>query len=255
MANVYLACPTYDGTLTSLTARAVWGTAAREHRVLPASWDFSLIPVNCNHHWCAALNTRAANQLEWFAMLHSDIGPEPWWLDKLIAEAIKYGADLLSAVVPLKNEEGLTSTAILKPGGLFGVFHRLSLAQVLHPEFPETFDVGAAVEALARLPGDLRDEGLPRDALLVNTGCMVMRLDRAWADERLYFADLNGIEKVNGELRAACKPEDWYFSHRVAQEGGRVMATRAIKLTHRGVTHFPSYRVWGQPRDASRASD
>ena len=123
------------------------------------------------------------------------------------------------------------------------------MAQLLHPAFPETFDIHAAVEALARLPDDLREEGLPREALLVNTGCMVLRLDRPWADERLWFDDLNGIERVNGELQAVCKSEDWYFSHRVAQEGGQVMATKRVKLTHRGFCHFPSDHAWGQPRD------
>jgi hypothetical protein len=249
MANIYLACPTYDGTMTSLSARSIWGTAAREHRVLPASEDFSLIPLNCNRLWCRALNTRQANQLQWFAMLHADVGPEPWWLDKLIAEAERERADLLSAVVPIKSQAGMTSTAIFRPGGAVGRFYRLSTGQVLHPDFPETFDIHAAVDALARLPGELREEGLPREALLVNTGCMVLRLDRPWADERLWFDDLNGIERVNGELQAVCKSEDWYFSHRVAQEGGKVMATRTIKLTHRGFSHFPSDQVWGQPRD------
>ena len=249
MANVFLACPTYDGTMTSLTARNVFATAARQHNVLPASEDFSLIPLNCNRHWCRALNTRQANQLHWFAMLHADIGPEPWWIDKLIAEADKQQADLLSAVVPIKSQFGMTSTAIWRPGGPVGRPYRLSMAQLLHPAFPETFDIHAAVEALARLPDDLREEGLPREALLVNTGCMVLRLDRPWADERLWFDDLNGIERVNGELQAVCKSEDWYFSHRVAQEGGQVMATKRVKLTHRGFCHFPSDHAWGQPRD------
>ena len=235
--------------MTAQMARSVWGVAAREHNVLPASEDFSLIPLNCNRHWCRALNSREANQLQWFAMLHNDIGPEPWWLDKLIAEAEKHGADLLSAVVPIKSQAGMTSTAILKPGGPVGRFYRLSTSQVLHAEFPQTFDIHAAVEALERLPAELREVGLPREALLVNTGCMVMRLDRPWADERLWFDDLNAIERVGGELRAVCKSEDWHFSHRVAQEGGKVMATRLIKLTHRGFAHFPSDHAWGQARD------
>jgi hypothetical protein len=246
MANVFLACPTYDGTLTSLTARGLFATAAREHRVYPAIGDFSLVSLNCNRLWCLALNTRQANDLHWFAMLHSDIGPEPWWLDKLIAEAERCGADLLSAVVPIKNQEGLTSTAILQPGAPFGAFHRLSLAQVRHESFPETFDIYKAVDALASLPVGLRQTGLPREALLVNTGCMVMRLDRPWADERLWFDDLNGIVRIHGELQAVCKSEDWNFSHRVAQEGGKVMATKIIKLTHRGVSDYSSEQIWGQ---------
>src|SRR5262245_44359667 len=187
MANIYLAVPTYDGTTTALSARNVWATASQNHVVLPATEDFSLIPLNCNRLWCRALNTRQANQLKWFAMLHADVGPEPYWLDRLIAAAEKHGADLLSAVVPIKSQYGMTSTAIFKPGGLVGRFYRLSTSQILHPAFPETFDIHAAVEALAHLPEELREVGLPREALLVNTGCMVMRLDRPLPAERLWF--------------------------------------------------------------------
>jgi hypothetical protein len=45
-------------------------------------------------------------------LLHSDIGYEPYWLDKLVAEAQRQSADVLSAVVPLKGPGGETSTGI-----------------------------------------------------------------------------------------------------------------------------------------------
>jgi hypothetical protein len=249
MANVFLACPTYDGSLTSFAARSIYATASREHQIYTAIGDFSLVALNCNRLLCQALNTRAKHDLKWFAMLHSDIGPEPWWLDLLVAEAERHGADLLSAVVPIKSEQGLTSTAVLLPGGLLGAFYRLTTAQVLHPDFPVTFDIEGAVDALARLPEELRCPDLPREALLVNTGCMVMRLNRPWADERLWFDDLNAIVRVNGQFEAVCKSEDWHFSHRVAQEGGKVMATKAIRLVHRGVADYSSQQVWGKRRD------
>lgn len=249
MANILLGCPTYDGSLNSLTAQSIFATAAREHRVFTAVADFSLVSLNCNRLWCQALNTREANQLEWFAMLHADVAPEPWWLDKLIAEAERNDADLLSAVVPIKDERGLTSTAILLPGGPLGGFYRLTMAQALHPTFPVTFDIHQAVAALASLPDGLRETGLPAEALLVNTGCMVVRLNRPWADERIWFEDVNRIVRINGAWQAICKSEDWNFSHRVAQEGGKVMATKSISLTHRGVSDFFSSRIWGKLRD------
>jgi hypothetical protein len=151
--------------------------------------------------------------------------------------------------VPIKNELGLTSTAILLPGGPLGGFYRLTMAQVLHPKFPVTFDIQSVVNALEHLLAGLRETGLPADALLVNTGCMVVRLDRPWADERIWFEDLNRIVKINSEWQAVCKSEDWNFSHRVAQEGGKVMATKSIDLTHRGVSDYSSSRIWGRPRD------
>ena len=177
--------------MTSFAAQGIFSTATREHRVYTAIADFSLVSLNCNRLWCQALNTREANGLQWFAMLHSDIAPEPWWLDKLISEAERCDADLISAVVPLKDGRGLTSTAILMPGGPLGAFYRLTLSQVLHPEFPVTFDIRMAVDALASLPEEMRETELPNEALLVNTGCMAVRLDRPWADERIWFEDLN----------------------------------------------------------------
>jgi hypothetical protein len=35
----------------------------------------------------------------------------------------------------------------------------------------------------------------------------------------------------------------------VAAVGGKVMATRLVKLIHRGETTYRSDQVWGQPRD------
>ncbi len=247
MSNVYLACPLYDGTLHFGAARGIWNSS-RQHRVRVGEMKLSLIPQNCTAHWCIALNLRKELDLQWFAMLHADVVPELWWIDTLIAEAEKHGADMISAGVPLKDNSGLLSMGILKPGGLFGHCHRLSLAQFLHPDFPETFGINECVEGLARLPPPLRVTGLPREALLVNTGCMVVRIDQPWAT-KVWFNDPTGIEQVEGEWRAASMPEDWFFSHRVAQEGGRVMATRLLRLTHRGTTDFPSDQIWGQPQD------
>ena len=55
--------------------------------------------------------------------------------------------------------------------------------------------------------------------------------------------------RMNGQLVAVCKSEDWKFSHRIAQEGGKVMATKSIKLTHRGRSDYSSDQIWGKPRD------
>ena len=45
-------------------------------------------------------------------MLHDDVVPEAFWLDKLIAELELHSADVMSAVVPVKSGNGLTSTAV-----------------------------------------------------------------------------------------------------------------------------------------------
>jgi hypothetical protein len=248
MSNIYLASPLYDGTLYWRSARALW-QAAQQHNVTVVHSEMSLIPYNCNQHWCNVLNGRKKLGFKWFAMLHSDVGPEPFWLDKIVAEAEKYGADMLSAVVPIKTDAGLTSTAILRsqePASRR--LHRLTTSQCFHPSFPDTLGINEAVDALEKLPPDLRETALPREALLVNTGCMIVRCDQPWA-ERVWFDDPNGIELVDGDWVPTCTSEDWHFSHRVAQEGGKVMATRVVSLVHRGVADYPSGKVWGRPRE------
>ena len=139
--------------------RAVWCHGTREHRFDVAQSSTSLITMNCNTLWCTALNMRASHELQWFAMLHSDVEPVEWWIDKLIAEAEKYGADMMSAVIPLKNFTGSTSTGIANAGKAFNQFCRLTQSQVRHPSFPETFGINEAVDALAALPEPLRVVG------------------------------------------------------------------------------------------------
>lgn len=246
MSNVFLACPTYNGQLDFATARSLYHTASQNHRVHVMAGAASLLTANCNALWCMALNNRA--HLTWFAMLHADIEPEHWWLDKLIAEAEAHQADLMSAVVPMKNFDGLVSTAIARPGGDSHIFCRLTMQQVRHPLFPDTFGIHEAADALEQLPPPLQVRDVPREALLANTGCFICRLDRPWS-EQVWFSLVDGIEKVNGLWQHVTLSEDWVFSGRVARHGGKVMATRTVSLAHRGITAFESTNVWGHPRD------
>jgi len=248
MSKVYLAYPTYNGQLHWRAAQGL-SAATRVHDIAAVHSELSLIALNCNQQWCSMLNGRERAGFEWFAMLHSDVGPDEFWIDTLIAEADKHGADLLSAVVPIKNDSGLTSTAILRPGerGTKRLY-RLSTGQCFHSSFPATFGINEAVEALERLPGELREPGLLRDVLLVNTGCMVVRCNLPWA-ERVWFEDENSIEQIDGVWSPASVSEDWCFSRRVAAEGGKVMATRLVAVTHHGCVDFPYGKIWGQPRD------
>jgi hypothetical protein len=218
------------------------------HRFDVAQASASLITFNCNTLWCTALNRRVSHEVEWFAMLHTDVEPSEWWIDQLIAEAEKHGADMMSAIIPLKNPTGSTSTGIANAGSAFGQFCRLTQAQVRHPLFPDTFGIGEAAEALEKLPEPLRIAGVPREMLLVNTGCFVIRMTRPWA-EKVWFEQTDAIEQKNGVWGPVSQPEDWNFSRRVAAAGGKVMATRVVKVIHRGETEYHSDAVWGQARD------
>jgi hypothetical protein len=193
--------------------------------------------------------TRGDPPATWFAMLHADVEPEQWWIDKLIDEAELHDADFLSAVIPIKDERGMTSTAIERLG-FASAFLRLTQKQIASPLFPRTFGIDECVRALTSLPPPLRVESAKSTTLLCNTGCMVCRLDRAWCDPtKVYFHIGNQMAVSNGRVQAVVMPEDWYFSWSIAKCGGKVMATKALNIIHHGSRAYSSRDIWGQDTD------
>jgi hypothetical protein len=230
-----------------------WGSAAgllqpgaQGHHVDVCTSQKTLLPTNCNMLLTMALNA-GDKAYDWFAMLHDDIEPATGWLNTLVSEAEKHGADLLSAVVPIKDTTGVVSTAIARADSDYGQFCRLTLQQVLHPDFPETFGIDEAVVGLARLPEPLRIANAPRSLLFVNTGCMVYRLSH-WRPGIL-FTQEDEIQRVGNRWQIVYQPEDWVFAKRVARHGGKVMATRKVSVVHHGAGAFSSSFAWGLPKD------
>jgi hypothetical protein len=247
MSRIFLGCPLYGWSVDWGMARAAHVLGSRQHQVDVCPSSVSLIPSNCNRLLASALNTRQQRGYEWFAMLHSDIEPAAYWLDTLIAEAEKHGADLMSAVVPIKDQRGLLSTVIADPSSLYGGFTTLTLRQVHHASFPATFGIAEAASALEQLPEELRVAEVPRSTLLVNTGCMVYRLAH-WRPG-IKFEQLDEIMEVGpGLYDAVWQSEDFQFSRLVAVHGGKVMATRLVSVVHHGNAEFRSGEAWGQPR-------
>src|SRR5260221_2329947 len=140
MAKVFLGCPTHDGRIHDGCAKYFYKNTAQHHEVEGAVATFSLLTFNCNLLWAVALNRHEVKQADWFAMIHSDVEPEQFWVDKLIAEADRHKADIMTAAMPIKNEKGLTSTAISHPSDDCRAFLRITMSQVRHPSFPVTFD-------------------------------------------------------------------------------------------------------------------
>lgn len=252
---VFLGIPTYAGQLHAHTAQAAYQAASRKFNVMTMSQGRGLTSPNCNSLWVSALNARLENPaVKWFAMLHADVAPEAWWLDTLIGEAEKHNADLVSAVVPVKDNRGITSTIIANPDWdesiLQGTrparyFGRLTLRQVRHSRFPVTFGINEACDALAQLPDDLRVTDAPRHVLLCNTGCMVIRLTANIDWLKVFFSVVDGIVIEGGRYRYYDISEDWTFSYRMTLAGGRCMATKAVRVTHFGVGRFGNESAWG----------
>lgn len=235
--TVFLGVPAYGWSLKVGTARAIYQTATRTARLLCKEWGGSLLAQMFNRLWCDALNARAEFGVTHFAMLHSDVQPEPYWLDLLLGELDRTGADLVSAVVPIKDDQGLYSTAVGDPADPFLPKFRVTSRQV--QDGPVTFSAA--------------DLGHPGDPLLVNTGCFACRFTDEWV-EKFRFTIRDEIRRAaDGRFYAAAEPEDWYLSRWLWEQGRVALATKAVRLTHRGEYDFPNDQPWGLERDEGMA--
>lgn len=232
MANVFLAVPTYNGQLSIGTAQGacLWPTESR-HRMMPVFNQSSLLANGFNKLWCQALNWRKQHGIDYFAMLHADLGPSKWWVDVLIDEMERKRADVCSVVVPIKDEKGTTSTGLdVQLNHSTKAVRRLTMTEVM--DIPdETF--GA------------EDTDMPDCPLLVNTGCWVCDFTKPWV-EKVKFTITDAIGKDSqGEFAALSDPEDWGFSRQIHKLGLKAVATRKVQVNHYGGFTFTNDRPWG----------
>jgi hypothetical protein len=146
-----------------------------------------------NKLWCQALNERTQRGLTHFAMHHSDIQAEPGWLDILLEEQRKVGADVLSAVIPIKDQRGLTSTGLRDP--VTGRIRRLTMREVM--KLPVTFEAADT---------DAGDQWL-----MVNTGLWVCDFTKPWVEE-VCFSILDAVVREEDRFVPKALSEDWNFS-------------------------------------------
>ncbi len=227
--RIFLAVPNYDGLLHRRAAQTIY-TESSVHPMMRVVAGSSLLTQTFNALWCTALNRRE-DGITHFAMLHSDVEPEGFWVDTLIEEMETTGAHVMSAIVPLKSNNGLTSTAIDNGGW---TPRRLTMTEVSY--LPQTFD---AID----VPWS---NGHP---LLVNTGCICIRFDQEWVERVCWHIGDKNVRGEDGQWKPLVFPEDWGFSRWANQARLKVMATTKVRLTHNGKTAFPNYGAWGQMTD------
>lgn len=163
-------------------------------------------------------------------MLHSDVCPGNWWLDVLLEEMETHNADVVSAVIPIKDQRGLTSTGLDDPKDPFRPEYRLVMREV--DALPETFSSA--------------DLGMPERALLVNTGCWLCRFDLSWATRHAFTINDTLRRGPDGKWAAEVEPEDWEFSRWAHREGLKVLATKKVEVLHRGVSLYQNRGTWGK---------
>lgn len=228
--HVLLGMPGY-GNLTAGAAQGFYRSSRRpNHQICLWQLSSSLLALNFNRLWCWALNESAKGECDYFAMQHSDIEPEEWWLDTLIDELEARGLDVLGVVAPLKGTIGTTSTALAsdKENAQWRPLCRLTMKEIYR--LPETFTS--------------EDVGHP---LMLNTGLWVCKFKKEWAeqchfeinDEICYDPKKNLYFPVN-------EPEDWVFSKQLHGLGLKIGCTRKVKLGHRGDMVYGNTRGWGE---------
>lgn len=176
-----------------------------------------------NELWCDALNSESGCDI--FCMLHDDVVPAKGWLDVMVDELLSSGADILSAVVPIKDARGLSSTAFMDKTS--GMVRRLTMT--------EAHELGTFTA---------EDAGYPNHHLLINTGLWVCRLGQDWNKE-LCFTVRDRIIEVNGKYHAQGFSEDWMLGFWASKRGLKTMATTRAKCQHVGM-HPYSSGAWGE---------
>lgn len=202
----------------------------------PIESQTSVLTQAFNQPWVMALNLKAAGHpVTHFAMLHADVEAEFGWLDKLVAEQRRTGADVVSTVIPFKLPTGITSTALGEADW--------GLDSVSGDEKPRRF----TMREVQGLPKTFSAADIdPAKILLINTGCWVCRFDEPWVEEICFrFLNKNYIG-ADGKHHTACRTEDFDFSVQAHHLNLDVRATTAVAVRHHGECAYPNDIAWGQ---------
>lgn len=223
--SIYLGIPCHDGRLDKGHLESLL-TYKSPHLRAVNVMSQSMLTKNFNTLFAHALNERKKG-ITHFAMLHSDVVPEKMWLDKLYKLMNEHQADVISAIVPIKSEHGLTSTGFDEAiDGVEDWYYRpkrLTMTEA-YKEFEPTFT---------------------NEKLLVNTGCMLIDIRKAWVEKIWFEFEDKIVEKEPGYFVPICVPEDWNFSRRARAMGAKLFATREVLTWHMGGGAFSNSQAWG----------
>lgn len=219
--SLLVGLPTYDGTRYNTTAIVRFLKEVDPAHVHLVETRSSLLPYSFNLVWATALNMRPS--VTHLLLWHADISPTiKRWLVVLFEEMEHHKADVLSVVVPIKNQTGLTSTALdtdpWEP-------RRYSLKEV--HEGPVTWT---------------------HPQLLINTGLMLVDFTKPWV-EQVHFQLRDTLVRTEKGWQPYTEPEDWNFSRQCHALGVSLYATRAVTVDHVGPTKWSSSETWGYATD------
>lgn len=218
--QIYLGIPTYDGTIQSGIMTAIKFCGDVEYYLEISRSSF--LTYTFNTLWCSALNLRSKG-ITHFAMLHADILPDVNWLQTLSDEMDTLKCDVLSAVSPIKDSSGETSTAFDADG--------------FPEQFGETDQRAFNVRKLPLSECHERGRSFTDPKLLVNTGLMLVDITKPWV-EKVRFRVVDVIHKLPHGFQQYSMSEDWCFSRDARMYNAKIYATNAVKLWHVGRKNY-----------------
>jgi hypothetical protein len=179
-----------------------------------------------NHLWAQALNAMEAGEADLFAMLHTDVCPDPGWLDTLVLE-LEGGFDMVSTAIPIKDDRGVTSCGVGDFREIGPAFRRWTVGELF--DMPPTFTLA-----------DTEYGADPFKYTLHNTGCWLIDLKHPSlmatdenGDLRAWFDFPTKVSRgPDGKWRNRRESEDWFFSRKIHCLGLRTAITRKVTLYH-----------------------
>lgn len=236
MSHVFLCQPSYNGQIHAESADAFNQAGGPGIKVTPARANGSLLPQIFNMLWAQCVSTMAEHGYTHFGMIHADVVPQGNdWLPVLLREMDQAGADVISAVIPIKDGSGLTSTAVefFRKSAVRNIT-RLGVSQC--QTLPTTF----GVESLPRDFLAHRSSGA-ESKLLLNTGLMLVKLGKPQA---MMFTPFNVYCQINWQAsstRIITESEDWHFSRQCHTRCLKLVATTAVEVIHLGSRGWSSH--------------
>lgn len=218
--RIIVLSPRYDGIIDEARA-AIDGPSKGAFSHCYATIASTSMTSNCfNNALAAALNVRDRLGITHLGMVHADIDAPPGWADTLLDQMETGGYSLISAVVPIKSDEGRTSTAVGSRAEPWAIRRYVMVGE--HRRYGMTF----GTRAVARADDEF---------LMVNTGLWLADFRMPFWEEFggfRFFTDLHRGE--DGRWGARMRPEDWEMSRDLDAAGIPYAASFAVRVGHRG---------------------
>lgn len=248
MAKIFIGVPIHGGSVSAPTANSIVSAASGlQHEIQFQIVGLSLLARGFNTLFCSAYK----RDFDYFILLHSDIGvysniPGTSWADILVNRLRQLEMASVSVVSPIKNEQGVTSTALqLHKNNPYGM-RRITVKEL--EKLPPQCILKEDVCKLFNVP---QEEAGP---LLINTGVLCMDLKNVdWFGLRwpgFHIEDCIAWNK-QGVPDPYTTPEDWNLSRWLDRKKLSYCAISDLQINHLGSKSFTNFGNWGWDTDTN----